>query len=127
VSLVRQARRAALAAAVLSGLALGGCLGGDSSGGRPASAGARIGTPLSLADCGDWRKATPSEREGTVRALRDFAGGPVGEGSGRHGATLEDGRAYQVLDDSCRQEFARSFKLYKLYTRAAAFRKLRPQ
>jgi hypothetical protein len=122
---VHYARRASVAL-VLAGLGLSGCLGGDSSSG-PASAGARIGVPLTLADCSDWRKATPSEREGSIRALRDFAGGPIGEGSGRRGATLDDDRAYKVLDDYCRQDFARGFKLYKLYTRAAAFRKLRPQ
>jgi hypothetical protein len=58
--------------------------------------------------------------------LRAFAGGPVGESSGLHGATLNDDAAYQVLDDSCRHDYARGFKLYKLYTRAAAFRKQRP-
>ena len=127
VSLVHHARRASVAAALVAGLALSGCLGGTSSGDRPASAGARIGTPLQLANCRDWRKATPPERQGTVRDLRGFAGGPVGESPGLHGATLDDDAAYQVLDDSCRRDFARGFKLYKLYTRAAAFRKQRPQ
>jgi hypothetical protein len=125
VSLVHHARRASVAALV-AGLALSGCLGGTSSGDRQASGGARIGTPLQLADCSDWRKATPAERQGTVRQLRAFAGGPVGESPGLRGATLDDAAAYQVLDDSCRRDFARGFKLYKLYTRAAAFRKQRP-
>jgi hypothetical protein len=126
VSLVHHARRASLAA-LAAGLALSGCLGGDSSGGQPASAGARIGTPLQLAACRDWRKATPAERQGTIRQLRAFAGGSVGESPGLHGATLDDNAAYQLLDNSCRQDFARGFKLYKLYTRAAAFRKERPK
>ena len=125
--MVHHARRASLAATFLAAVALTGCLGGDSSSGRPVSSGARIGTPLTLADCSDWRKATPSEREGSIKALRDFAGGPIGEGSGRHGATLDDDRAYKVLDDYCRQDFARGFKLYKLYTRAAAFRNVHPR
>jgi hypothetical protein len=125
VSLVHHARRASVAAALLAGLALPGCLGGSSSN-PPGSAGVRIGTPLQLANCGDWRKASPQEREGTVRDLRGFAGGPVGESPGRTGATLDDDRAYKVLDDYCKADFARGFKLYKLYTRAAAFRKLRP-
>jgi hypothetical protein len=122
---VQHARRASVAAALVAALALPGCLGGNSSN-PPKSAGIRIGTPLTLADCSDWRKASPQEREGTVRDLRRFAGGPVGESRGRRGATLDDDRAYQVLDDYCKQSFARAFKLYKLYTRAAAFRKLRP-
>jgi hypothetical protein len=86
----------------------------------------RIGAPLKLADCSDWRKASPQERAGTVRDLRRFAGGPVGESSGLRGATLDDDRGYQVLDNYCRQGFASAFKLYKLYTRAASFRKERP-
>ena len=106
---------------------MSGCLGGSSSGGRPAEAGARIAAPLQLADCRDWHKATPAERQGTIRQLRGFAGGPVGESPGLHGATLDDDAAYQVLDDSCRHDYARAFKLYKLYTRAAAFRKQQPK
>jgi hypothetical protein len=125
VHLVHHAARAQVAAVALTGVALSGCLGGDPSGGRPVNAGARIGTPLTLANCSDWRKATPSERDGTVRALRSFAGGPVGGDSRRRGATLDDDRAYEVLDNYCRADFARGFKLYKLYTRAAALRNLR--
>jgi hypothetical protein len=124
--MVPKAARASVAAAALAALALSGCLGGNSSGGRAANAGARIGVPLNLADCSDWRKATPSEREGTVRQLRAFAGGPTGE-PGRYGATLDDDRAYQLLENSCSRDFARGFKLYKLYTRAAAFRKQQPK
>jgi hypothetical protein len=123
---VHHARRASLAAAAAAVLALPGCLGGNSAN-PPRSAGVRIATPLQLADCRDWRKASPQERAGTVRDLRGFAGGPVGESPGRRGATLDDDRAYQVLDNYCRADFARGFKLYKLYTRAAAFRKERPK
>jgi hypothetical protein len=126
VQLVHHAGRAPLALAALAALTVSGCLGGSSSGGRPAEAGARIAAPLQLADCRDWHRATPSERQETIRQLRAFAGGPVGESRGLHGATLDDDAAYQVLDDSCKHEFARGFKLYKLYTRAAAFRKQRP-
>jgi hypothetical protein len=123
---VHHARRASLAAAAVAALTLAGCLGGSSSN-PPRSAGVRISTPLTLADCSDWRKASPQERTGTVRDLRRFAGGPVGEAPGLHGATLDDDAAYQVLDDYCRRNFARGFKLYKLYTRAAAFSKQRPK
>jgi hypothetical protein len=40
------------------------------------------------------------------------------------GAVLEDERAYDLLQGYCSAEFAESFKLYKLYTRAAAFQSL---
>jgi hypothetical protein len=76
--------------------------------------------PLTLAACSDWRKATPSERDGTIRGLRAFAGGPTGEAPGLHGATLSDEKAYQLLENTCRQDFARGFKLYKVYTRGAS-------
>jgi len=34
---------------------------------------------------------------------------------------LEDGRAYELLQNYCANYLARGFKLYKLYERAAAF------
>jgi hypothetical protein len=34
---------------------------------------------------------------------------------------LDDARAYKVLESYCANSFARGFKLYKLYERAAAF------
>ena len=100
-------------------MALSGCLGSD-SGGQASNAGARIGASARFVDCADWRKATPSERAGTVDAIRKFAGGPTGT-PGRKGATLPDDKAYQLFENECRAGFARHFKLYKLYTRAAAF------
>jgi hypothetical protein len=75
---------------------------------------------LRLADCTDWRKADISQRLGTVRQLRDFAGGPVGS-SARHGNVLDDKRAYELFQSYCAHYFARGFNLYKIYTRAAAF------
>ena len=55
-------------------------------------------------------------------ALRKFAGGPVGSSTGlKYGSVLDDQRAYRVLDSWCRKYFARGFKLYKLYERAATF------
>jgi hypothetical protein len=77
--------------------------------------------PVRLVDCGDWRGADPGERSQTVSAVRKFAGGPAGGSPGAHGATLEDDAAYELFDSYCAQGFARGFKLYKLYTRAASF------
>jgi hypothetical protein len=119
---VQQAARASLVL-LLGALALSGCLGGSSAGG-PAQAGARIGVPLNLANCKDWKDATPSEREGTIKALKGFAGGPTGGAGDRRGATLPDGKAYQLLENTCRNYYARGFKLYKLYTRGASLQNL---
>jgi hypothetical protein len=76
-------------------------------------------------DCSDWRKADLGERLGTVRQLRDFAGGPVGSPPG-HGNVLDDKRAYYLFQSYCAHYYARGFDLYKLYTRAAAFSSLAP-
>jgi hypothetical protein len=74
------------------------------------------------ADCRDWKKGSVAQRRATVVQLRKFAGGPVGSSAGiQKGPVLDDGRAYKVLQSYCRNYFARGFKLYKLYERAAAF------
>ena len=63
-----------------------------------------------------------AERRATVVQLRKFAGGPVGSSEElKRGPVLDDTRAYKGLDSYCRNHFARGFKLYKLYERAAAF------
>lgn len=113
-----------MAAAVLVAAGLSAC---SESGGDPPvdGAGIGIGVPIRLADCTDWRKADAAARLGTVGQIRDFAGGPVGSRGGR-GATLPDERAYDLFQGYCENEFARAFKLYKLYTRAAAFQSLVP-
>jgi hypothetical protein len=105
----------ALACAAL----LAGCGGSDSSN-TASGAGPRIAVPLRLADCTDWRKADATERLGTVKELSDFAGGPVGQTPG-HGNVLDDKQAYNLLQNTCQNFYARGFKLYKLYVRAAGF------
>jgi hypothetical protein len=109
------------AAVALAALALSGCMGGSAMEGQAAlDAGPRIGAPTQLVKCADWNEADVRERYGTIAAIRDFAGGPTGSPSGR-GATLEDDRAYELFEGWCARSYARGFKLYKLYTRAAAF------
>jgi len=106
-------------AAAMLGAALSGCGGG----GVPTdqqNVGPAIQGPLELTDCTDWNAASLSERLGTVREIREFAGGPSGS-PGLTGATLDDEDAYDLFENYCANEFARGFKLYKLYERAAAF------
>jgi hypothetical protein len=77
---------------------------------------------MRLAECSDWRKGSVEERQGTVMQIREFAGGPVGSSQGiQRGRVLGDVQAYQILDRYCSRRFARGFRLYALYTRAAAF------
>ena len=98
-----------------------GCGGGDTSADEAQEQfGVNLGVPIQLADCTDWNQGSVDERLGTIRQLREFAGGPVGSPAGT-GATLEDSEAYELFENYCAEEFARGFKLYKLYTRAAAF------
>jgi hypothetical protein len=110
----------AVTAAALAALSLSGCFGG-SDGRAPQNAGARIGVPVRLADCRDWRRAGPGERAGIVKGMRDFASGPTGT-PGQNGPVIPDDKAQELFDSYCRNDFARSFKLYRLYSRAAAFR-----
>ena len=117
--MVHHATRASVVA--VAALALPSCQGDDSSGPPAGYQEAGVGQPIQLANCRHWNKASPRQRAHTVRELRAFAGGPTGS-AGRSGATLDDDRAYAVLDGNCGRDFARGFKLYKLYTRAASFR-----
>jgi hypothetical protein len=105
--------------AALAGAAAlwGGCGGADDP---AAQAGGGLSQPVRLADCEVWRAADARERFDTVEALRAFAGDRTGSPGGR-GATLDDDAAYDLIERSCEPAYARGFKLYKLYTRAAAF------
>ena len=119
----RLRNRAPLAVLCLAAL-IAGC--GSGSGTQPQiDVGPNVGAPINLADCNDWNQADTTQRLGTIQQLKDFAGGPVvgnnaSDPSGT-GSVLDDKQAYNVLDNYCKNQFARGFKLYKLYERAAAF------
>jgi hypothetical protein len=73
-------------------------------------------------DCGDWKKGSKAARHRAIVRLRDFAGGPVGSSFAlKTGPVLDDAQAYKVIRSWCVHYYARGFKLYKLYDRAAAF------
>jgi hypothetical protein len=122
-------RNALTVSALICGIALlAGCGG---SGGSGSSADSKklpqyltvpaVGS-VRTADCSDWKKGSVDQRRSTVFQLRKFAGGPVGSSEGiQRGPVLEDGRAYRILESYCARYFARGFKLYKVYERAAAF------
>lgn len=113
--MVRHAVRARVAAA-LAATALAGCGGGD-----PGSrSDGEFDVSVRLAACSDWNAADVGERYDAVEKAARFAGGPTGSPAGR-GRTLDRETAYRLFERACAPEFARSFKLYKLYTRAAAF------
>jgi hypothetical protein len=99
-----------------------GCGGSDRSGARASSDGGRgVGESLRLATCTDWNRATEAQRHNTILDLREFSGGAVGSSAGiRRGPVLDDNRAYKLFRSYCAKYLARGFKLYKLYSRAAA-------
>lgn len=125
MSLVRHAVQALRAALVVAGLAavLAGCGGSADSKRRvDYSMVAGVGSSIRTADCTDWERGSILARHSTVIKLRQFAGGPVGSSAGiQNGPVLSDARAYQLFQSYCANRFARAFKLYKLYERAAAF------
>jgi hypothetical protein len=117
--------RRALAVALLAATAaVAGC-GGSSSTQPQVDVGPNVGQPISLADCDDWQQANTEQRLGTIKQLKDFAGGPIvgnnASSPSGTGAVLDDKDAYNLFDRWCDQSFARGFKLYKLYQRAAGF------
>jgi hypothetical protein len=97
-----------------------GCGGGDA---RSSQQGPQLSDPINLADCRDWNAGSAAERLGTIHGIRNFLGAPV-PGTSGHGATITDEQAYRLFEGWCGNHFARGFKLYKLYARAAAFQGL---
>jgi hypothetical protein len=127
VPVVRDAAPAAAvgrlaAAAAVAAVALAGC---SESGGDPpvSGSGTGIDTRVRLANCAHWNSASVSEKLATVARIEAVTGGPSGSPAG-HGRTIPRERGYEVLEGWCENDFARSFRLYKLYARAVAFERL---
>jgi hypothetical protein len=119
-----RALRIAVPAALAAASIVVGCGGGTNT--QPqVDVGPNVGQPINLADCSDWNQANTEQRLGTIKELKGFAGGPVVGNSATSpsgtGAVLEDKQAYDLFESYCKESFARGFKLYKLYERAASF------
>lgn len=81
----------------------------------------RVGSVAQLAQCSDWRRGDRDERLATIDDIRsqiNLQDGTV------QTPPLSDELAYEVLDGMCANDFARSFRLYKVYARAAGFQSL---
>ncbi len=75
------------------------------------------GTTAGLANCGEWKRATPRQRQRTVEDLR---GQLTAQDDAKARSVLSDERAYEVFQRACRQSYADGLRLYKLYVHAAA-------
>jgi hypothetical protein len=121
---LRSRRVAVSVCAVTIGLLIASCGGGAST--EPqVDVGPNVGQPINLADCNDWNQANTEQRLGTIHQLKDFASGPIvgnnASSPSGTGSVLDDKDAYDLFNRYCAASFARGFKLYKLYQRAAAF------
>ena len=118
------ARAAAIAVLLLCALApLAGCGGsGSATAASTVPASADVGESARSDTCAQWQAGTVTQRYGALARLRRFAESPVGSSTLlRNGHILDDKQAYRLFGSLCAHHFARAFKLYKLYERAAAF------
>lgn len=106
--------------AVLAALGIAALAAGCGEGDGPAPGEAPFDPQINLADCNSWNDASTEERIATVEQIQNFTGGSV-QGTGGRGAVLSDERAFDLFEATCSNDYARYFKLYKLYGRAAAF------
>jgi hypothetical protein len=126
-----QARRGLIATFAGLATAVAGCGGGSNErpeAKTPTSAPQTrvihkdLGVDVRLANCMDWLRGDDAARRGTIQEISGFAGSQVGSTPGNpNGPTISETDAYALFQRWCAQDFAKHFKLYKLYTRAAAF------
>ncbi len=120
----RRPTRALLAAG--AALLLGGCGDEDSGdgGSQPAEpVGNELGGSVAqLAQCSDWVGASQEAKLATIEQIRDQVNR---EDAGVTASSLSDERALDAFDNGCDRPEASSFRLYILYSRAAAFEPLR--
>ena len=77
-----------------------------------------VGSVAQMATCSDWNKGTRPQRLATIHDIRQQINL---KDSAVHTPELSDHAAYEVLRNTCKRDFAGSFRLYKLYARAASF------
>jgi hypothetical protein len=97
---------------------LAGCGGGEPEAPEVPGDSSALQVTAREADCADWNEATADERGTLIDSLEQVEGAPT---TGGTPAVLSDEQAYNLFESYCSQSFARAFKLYKLYARAAAF------
>lgn len=113
-------RRAAIAGAVVLGLAFAAGCGSDPEDSEPVGpvGEERAGSVAQLAECSDWMAGDRAQREATVEVIK--AAINLEDGTGET-PELSDEEAYRVIDTTCSEDFAGGFRLYKVYARATSF------
>lgn len=100
--------------------AMSGCGSGSAEGDVAEVGPMRAGSVASLAQCSDWVAGNREQRLATLHDIR----AQVNQTGSEPTTDLGDEEAYGVLQRTCSQSYASGFRLYKLYTRAAAFSSL---
>jgi hypothetical protein len=111
----------ATALALVAALALAAC--GSGSGSDQPRAAQPVGEKLvgsvaQMAQCSDWNAGTRPQRLATIHDIRQQVNL---KDSAVKTPELSDRAAYEILENTCSRDFAGSFRLYKLYARAASF------
>ena len=100
-------------------LALASCGSGSDPPERAQPVGEKlVGSVAPMAQCSDWSAGTRAQRVATIHDIRQQVN--LQDGTVRT-QELNDRAAYRVLQNICSKDFAGSFRLYKLYARAASF------
>ena len=107
----------AIAAGIALLLVLSGADSRSNDESRPVGK-ALVGSVAPLAQCADWNRGSRDRRLATLADIREQINL---QDSAVKTPELSDRAAFRVLDNTCRKPFARSFRLYKLYARAASF------
>jgi hypothetical protein len=111
--------RAAAALGLAALLALAACGSDDEPASEAKAVGqVLVGSVAQMATCSDWSGGTREERVATIHDIRQQINL---KDSAVQTPELSDDAAYQVLESLCSKDFAGSFRLYKLYARAASF------
>lgn len=106
----------AIAAASLFGA---GCGSGASGSGDQGEVGPlRAGSAAQLAQCSDWAEGTRDEKVTTIQDIRAMVNQT---GTVEPTTDLDDEDAFALLERACSNSYASGFRLYKIYTRGAAF------
>jgi hypothetical protein len=116
----RKARGPLGTSAVVLALVAGGCGDDSESGRREAKPLGPLlaGSVAHLAQCKDW---VGGSRERKLATIEDIRAQVNRRDTGIDAPPLSDEEALGLFDRACSNSYARSFRLYVLYARAAAF------